>query len=72
MEGKSLFPLMPCKESVKFVSDGVSRVLDFPEVFRIATFIGVVNTGCLSVCPVDSLQVDAGGHVQGGEVLCEV
>ena len=57
MEGKSLFPLMPRKESVEFVSDGVSCMLDFPEVFRVATFIGVVNTGCLSVCPVDSLKV---------------
>ena len=72
MEGKSLFPLMPRKESVKFVSDSVSCVLDSPEVLRVAAFIGVVDAGCLSVGPVDSLQVDAGGHVQGGKVLCEV
>ena len=63
---------MPCEEGVNFICDGVSRVLDFPEVFRVAALIGVVDTGCLSVSPVDSLKVDARRHIQGGEVPCKV
>jgi len=63
---------MPCEESVKFVSDGVSRVLDFPEVFRFAALIGVVDACSLTVSPVDRLLVGARGHIQSGEVSCKV
>ena len=63
---------MPCEEGVKFVCDGVSRVFDFPEVFRFAALVGVVDACSLAIGPVNGLQVSAGRHAEGAEVPCKV
>ena len=63
---------MPCKERVKFVSDGVSSLFDSPKVLGPAALVWVVCASGLAVGPVDGLEVSAWKQAEGVEVPREV